>query len=50
MLVGKQKTFFVKVGHHFPGKRFNIQDQLKGKVAGCGVVLLYTMVEAKSKS
>jgi hypothetical protein len=34
--VGKYKSYFVKVGH-FHGRHFNIQDQLKGKVAGCGV-------------
>ena len=34
--VRKSKTYFVKIGH-FHGRRFNIQDQLKGKVAGCGV-------------
>jgi hypothetical protein len=34
--VGNYKTYFVKVGH-FHGRHFNIQDQLKGKVAGCGV-------------
>jgi hypothetical protein len=34
--VRKSKTYFVKIGH-FHGRRFNSQDQLKGKVAGCGV-------------
>jgi hypothetical protein len=34
--VGKYKTYFVKVGH-LHSRRFNIQDQLKGRVARCGV-------------